>query len=604
MLLANHSAMVVLLFCAAPATAYIDRSLTLGKIIRDSDQIVVVEVEKVNWQRKAILFKKISDLKGKSDDVVVRHRLADDYSPGEPAEVLDRAQARARAVCFVNGPTALVYMGNGWYVSHRIPDTEWWSIANGRPELGLAYIGSASRLARVLPDILAGKEMVVTTVMHGATARGSFADVVFNRTTQIESCPLQRTRISLKMPDEVYHIGADKRWFVGLGIGDSADIPLLKKQLTDANPLARQEAAETLGLLGTQAKEILPTLRLLLKDEATPVAAHAAVALLRIAGKDEPAIRLLLTLADDKEREIRSLALRLLGSIRPPTEAAVQTIVRGLRAPSEDVQRAAIDALGRLGPAAEPGVAELIKLLADKALCSTVLNALGRIGAKAHIAQQRLAQMLNEKDSIVRRRVAQAMALIGGPMAAKAIPVLAADLKSDDRKAYDAIIYLGLLGEHGKDALPALRDAISFCGGMAAMSIWAIEPTKQFPWQLGYADVDRDCDLWFFAMYVDFLGPRASEAARALVNAGLKSTGDRVPSYALYLLDQQDKVAIPLLLEGCSNSDPQVRKRAVTLFGRMKLNDERVAAVLQRSLKDLDASVGKAAREAVERRSK
>ncbi len=604
MLRVNLSAIVVLLFCTAPATAYIDTALTLGKIIRDSDRIVVVEVEKVSWERKAILFRKVADLKGKTEDGVVRHRLADDYSPGEPAEVLGRAQPRARAVCFVNGRVALVYMANGWYMSHRIQDTEWWSVVSGRPELGLAYIGSASRLARLIPEILAGKQVVVTTIMHGATARGSFADVVFNRTAQIESCPLQRIGISLKMPDQVYHIGADKRWFVGLGIADSADIPLLKKELADADPLVRQDAAEMLGLLGAQAKEVLPALRLLLKDEAPAVAAHAAAAVLRIAGKDEPATRLLLGLADDKEREIRPLALRLLGGIRPPTEAMMQTIVRGLRDPSEDSQRAAIDALGRLGPAAEPAVADLAKLLTDKALRPAVLDSLGRIGAKARIAQPMLAEMLNEKDSLVRRRVAQAMVLIGGPTAAKAIPVLVADLKSTERNAYNAIVYLGLLGEHGKDALPALRGAGSVGAGSAPMAIWAIEPTKQFPWQMGYGE-DRDCDLWFFGTFVDFLGPRAPEAAQALVSAGLKgSAGDRIPNYAFYLLNQQEKIVIPLLLDGTTSSSAQVRKRAVALMGRMRSTDDRLGAALQRLVQDPDASVREAAREAVKRQSK
>src|SRR5262249_49379504 len=155
---------------------------------------------------------------------------------------------------------------------------------------------------------------------------------------------------------------------------------------------------------------------------------------------------------------------------------------------------------------------------------------------------------------------------IGGPSAGKAVPVLVADLKRSERDAYNAIIYLGLLGEHGKDALPALRGAGSVGAGSAPMAIWAIEPTKQFPWQMGYA-ADRDCDLWFFGTFVDFLGPRASEAAQALVRAGLNgSAGDRIPTYALYLLDQQEKIAIPMLLNGITSPSAQVRKRAVGLI--------------------------------------
>src|SRR5262249_8699640 len=234
-------------------------------------------------------------------------------------------------------------------------------------ELGLAYIGSAHRLARHLADILADKEAIVTTIVHGATARGSFADVVFNRTSRFESCPLQRIRVSLKMPEEVYRIGGDKRWFVGLGAADPADIPQLTKELKHADSFVRRDAADLLGLLGLSAKEAVPELYLMLKDESPAVVAHAAAAILRIVGKDDQAARTLLALAEDKKKAVRPLAIRLLAGARPSSDAMLQAIRRQLDDPFEEVQRAAIDALGRLGPEAETAAGDPVKILPRQA---------------------------------------------------------------------------------------------------------------------------------------------------------------------------------------------------------------------------------------------
>src|SRR5262249_30191034 len=134
---------------------------TLGKIIKDSQRIFVIEVEKTSSERKAILFKKIADLKGKTSEVDFRFHLGDTYAPGVPADFLAAAEPKARAVCFVSGRNTLLYLGNAWHLCHQSQESQWWTIISGRPELSLAYIGSAHRLARYVGDILAGKDAIV-----------------------------------------------------------------------------------------------------------------------------------------------------------------------------------------------------------------------------------------------------------------------------------------------------------------------------------------------------------------------------------------------------------------------------------------------------------
>ena len=47
---------------ATPAQAFIDLAPSLGKLANDSNIIVVLEVEKVSQEKRAIIFKKVADL--------------------------------------------------------------------------------------------------------------------------------------------------------------------------------------------------------------------------------------------------------------------------------------------------------------------------------------------------------------------------------------------------------------------------------------------------------------------------------------------------------------------------------------------------------------
>src|SRR4051812_36510777 len=59
-----------------PAHAYVDNALTLGAVIKQSTNITVVRVDKVNHDKRVIIFKKVADLKGKEAAEEIKHQIA------------------------------------------------------------------------------------------------------------------------------------------------------------------------------------------------------------------------------------------------------------------------------------------------------------------------------------------------------------------------------------------------------------------------------------------------------------------------------------------------------------------------------------------------
>src|SRR5260221_7694631 len=82
----NHSKIAPLftaaLLCISPrALAYIDRAVTLGGVVRESQNILLVEVEKFSRDKNAVILKKVRDLKGQTDAAPIKHQLAPQAQP-------------------------------------------------------------------------------------------------------------------------------------------------------------------------------------------------------------------------------------------------------------------------------------------------------------------------------------------------------------------------------------------------------------------------------------------------------------------------------------------------------------------------------------------
>src|SRR4051794_41837919 len=84
-----------------PAQAYVEIPYTLGRVINEATNIVVVKVEKVDKERNLIIFSKVADLKGKHPTDTIKHNIGrGGVYPRGGAVIKGGGQPRENGGCF------------------------------------------------------------------------------------------------------------------------------------------------------------------------------------------------------------------------------------------------------------------------------------------------------------------------------------------------------------------------------------------------------------------------------------------------------------------------------------------------------------------------
>jgi hypothetical protein len=212
--------------------AYIESPHTLGLVIRDSTNIVLMEVSRVNKEKGLIVYKKIRDLKGQHPSNEIKHNIGQrGFHPREWQTILTWAEPGKKAVFFHNGGASETCIGTYWYQCY--PEGDWWGMSHGEPFLLRTFYGRAEKLADAVAQILQDKEVVVTCLADGNKEQ------LHQRKGKI-----QRLRASLKLLD--YN---PKRDFVGWGgeeddgLEETKTFVLLQESAPDWRYLPLSEAA-------------------------------------------------------------------------------------------------------------------------------------------------------------------------------------------------------------------------------------------------------------------------------------------------------------------------------------------------------------------------
>src|SRR6185295_2016170 len=91
------------LLCTAPASAYIEAPYSLGRLVAESTNIMIVQVDKVDKENNRILYKKIRDVKGTHPTDVLRHNIAKaGFHPREWQNCMAWAEPGKLAMFFYN----------------------------------------------------------------------------------------------------------------------------------------------------------------------------------------------------------------------------------------------------------------------------------------------------------------------------------------------------------------------------------------------------------------------------------------------------------------------------------------------------------------------
>jgi hypothetical protein len=198
------------LVVAIPAWGYVEAPYTLGRVIHESSNVVLMEVSKVNQEKGLIIYKKLQDLKGKYPEEEIKHNIGKrGFHPREWQTVMAWAEPGKKAVLFLNGNASETCIGTYWYQCYR--EGAWWGMSHAEPFLLRTYSGDVEKLASAVTTILQGKEVVITCMVDANK------QLLHERKGKV-----QRLKASLKLLD--YN---PKRDFVAFG-GDGDEIPEFK----------------------------------------------------------------------------------------------------------------------------------------------------------------------------------------------------------------------------------------------------------------------------------------------------------------------------------------------------------------------------------------
>jgi len=185
---------------APSAHAYIEAAFTLGKIINDSSNVVVMRVEKVDREKNLIIYSKVSDLKGKHNGDTIKHNIGrGGFHPREWQNIMAWAEVGQTAVFFHNGGAGEVCIKDYWYQCYA---GDWWSMSHGEPYLMRSFFGKPDKLVPVVTALLAGQEAIAPCLVDGD-----------KNAIQLRTARVQRIKVSLKIQD--YN---PKRDFAGWGV--------------------------------------------------------------------------------------------------------------------------------------------------------------------------------------------------------------------------------------------------------------------------------------------------------------------------------------------------------------------------------------------------
>lgn len=257
---------------------------------------------------------------------------------------------------------------------------------------------------------------------------------------------------------------------------------------TESDSAVRRELAVTLGRYGKLSRGVAPSLVSYLDDPAADTRAATAEALGRIGTDAENALAKLTPLLEEEDRAVRLAAIFALGRITtedptPASAALVATATREQQRQDRLVAPAAVGSalalsqirdarmllevlisLGLLGDRSENVVATVGRSLADGHvdLRRQAALVLGRFGPASRSLNEPLQESFRrDPDHWTRIYALNALQTTLGSDAPTLIPLMAQQLKADpDFEVRVAIAEaLGGLGNAGKEAIPALREA-------------------------------------------------------------------------------------------------------------------------------------------------
>jgi hypothetical protein len=410
----------------SPAPAYIDsppETLTLPKVVLEFRSIQVLQVEKLDLARGAVLFKSIERIQGREDAAVLKHSVK--FGEGVPAELKGLKPGQLAVHFSGDGYKRTITLVEGaWYCSNHDTRTGWSHIAYtaGHYDFNCAFTGTVPELKETIRQLLRGEEAVMRCRKKAQKPETQFVRCTLRQPNKKEVV------LEQPKPDPKARIVKS----------DKPSVPALVQQLKDAGVAARVEAAESLAGLGLGAKDATAPLAALLRQDKDPFVRRAAAVALGSIGSDAKAAvpELLAALQSHYENVdglVGSECAVAIGKIDPEGKQLAPLLTAKLKDPSADTRYRAAGWAAIIGPPARSVTSVLIEAAKDKSgeVRHSATAALGSIRPDVKVSVPVFITALKDSNKFVRMAAARALGEIG-PEAKDAIPALKAAVKDSD----------------------------------------------------------------------------------------------------------------------------------------------------------------------------
>lgn len=355
-----------------------------------------------------------------------------------------------------------------------------------------------------------------------------------------------------------------------------------------AEKYVRHNAVDALGNIGPAAKDAVPYLIKMLKDEDTR---HVAVGTLgRIGPAAKDAVSFLVQTLDDKSRHNREAAMNALdnigvltielkvkryvadlkdnaaewyvrrnaasalGNIGPAAKDIVPILIETLKDKNEDVCRDTVIALWKIDPTAKDVVLCLIGMLKDEDVCRDAVNAFGRIGYIGPTAKEAVPILMEMLKKRYPGGVIRALGNIG-PDAKEAVPYLIPLLDINNNAILESVAStLGAIGPDAKEAVPCLIATLKLCRAGTVLSPW-------FKYRLLFEGVD-------IIKALGAIGPDAKEAVPYLMPL-LGIVSGNVGNFAAKALYKIGQPAVFFLIEALESKDTKICSHAEKILAKL-----------------------------------
>ncbi len=322
-------------------------------------------------------------------------------------------------------------------------------------------------------------------------------------------------------------------------------VAALKHALSDESTAVRNQAALSLGLMGTTARSAAPELIERLHDADETVRCNTAEALGKLNGEVDVTVAALIELLLDASASVKASAARALGNLKKAAAPAVSSLVPLLQDREESVRTAAAEAISQVGPLDEGATESLVEGLAskDNLVRAQAAEALGTIGSTAQDAAPALVAAVANGNDRVKAKAVEALGKIGEAAAEVAVPSLVRALRGGDSWVSAlAAEALGQMGESADEAVPALVRSLGHANALVRGN--AAEALAK-------------------------MGPSAAPARLVLERAALDEEGS-VRSQAIRALGaigRPTPATNKVVLDALQDLDPLVRAAAVEAIG-------------------------------------